>query len=71
MFLDINGIAASSGSACASGTINSSHVILAGGYCDDYARGTLRFSFSSENTIEELDYTIATMVKLAEKIKKV
>ncbi len=70
MFLDINGIAASSGSACASGTIKASHVILAGGYSDDYANGTLRFSFSGENTIEELDYTIDIMKKLAKNISK-
>ena len=70
MFLDINGIAASSGSACASGTINTSHVILAAGYSDEYARGTIRFSFSSENTFAELDYTIDTLVKLAKRMKK-
>jgi cysteine desulfurase len=71
MFLDINGIAASSGSACASGTLKTSHVILAAGYSDDYARGTLRLSFSSENTFDELDYTIETMLKLSEQMKKV
>lgn len=70
MYLDINGIAASSGSACASGTINSSHVILAGGYSDEYARGTVRFSFSSENTFKELDYTIDIIEKLAKKMRK-
>ncbi|MCW8850143.1 MAG: cysteine desulfurase [Melioribacteraceae bacterium] len=70
MFLDINGIAASSGSACASGTIKPSHVILAGGYTENYANGTLRFSFSAENTSEEIDYTVDILTKLADKFKK-
>ncbi len=70
MFLDINGIAVSAGSACTSGTLKPSHVILAGGYPEAYAKGTIRFSFSSDNTIEELDYTIDVMKKLTQKIKK-
>lgn len=70
MYLDINGIAASSGSACASGTLKPSHVIKAGGYSEDYANGTLRLSFSAENTSEEIDYTIETITKLTKKIRK-
>lgn len=70
MFLDINGIAASSGSACSSGTLKPSHVILAAGYSEEYAKGTLRFSFNSENTFEELDYTIEIVTKLAQQLKK-
>ena len=70
MFLDINGIAVSAGSACTSGTLKPSHVILAGGYSEDYAKGTIRFSFSKENTFEELDYTIEVLKRLSEKIKK-
>lgn len=70
MFLDINGIAVSAGSACTSGTLKPSHVILAGGYLEDYAKGSIRFSFSKENTFEELDYTIDFLKRLSEKIKK-
>jgi cysteine desulfurase len=70
MFLDINGIAVSAGSACTSGTLKPSHVILAGGYSEAYAKGTIRFSFSTDNTIEELDYTIEVMKKLAQKIRR-
>jgi len=70
MFLDIHGIAASSGSACASGTLKPSHVILAAGYSEEYSKGTLRFSFSAENTIAQIDYTISILSKLAEKIRK-
>lgn len=70
MYLDINGIAASAGSACTSGTLKPSHVILAGGYSNEYAKGTLRFSFSSENTFEEIDYTIDVLKNLTVKIRK-
>lgn len=70
MFLDINGIAVSAGSACTSGTLKPSHVILAGGYSEAYAKGTIRFSFSTDNTIEELDYTIEVTKKLAQKIRR-
>jgi cysteine desulfurase len=70
MFLDINGIAVSSGSACASGTLKPSHVILAGGYSKEYANGTIRFSFSPENTFEELNYTVEVVKNLTEKFRK-
>ena len=70
MFLDINGIAVSAGSACTSGTLKPSHVILAGGYSEEYAKGTIRFSFSVENTFSELDYTIDVMKMLSKKIRK-
>jgi cysteine desulfurase len=69
MFLDINGIAASSGSACSSGAVKPSHVILASGKSIDYAKGTLRFSFSPENTFEEVDYSISILEKISEKYK--
>ena len=70
MYLDINGIAASSGSACASGTLKASHVIKAAGYSEDYANGTLRFSFSAENTSEEINFTIEVLTRLAKKFRK-
>lgn len=66
MNLDINGIAASSGSACTSGTLKPSHVILAGGNSIDYAKGTLRFSFSANNSFEEIDFAISKLKKIAE-----
>ena len=70
MFFDINGVAISAGSACASGTLKSSHVILAAGYLEEYARGTLRFSFNAENTTEEIDYTIDILKKIIQKFAK-
>jgi len=70
MFFDINGVAVSSGSACASGTLKPSHVILAAGYSEEYANGTLRFSFNAENTIQEVDYAITILQKISSKFLK-
>ncbi|MBS3944751.1 MAG: cysteine desulfurase [Melioribacter sp.] len=70
MFLDIHGIAASNGAACTSGTIKPSHVILATGYPEDDARGTIRFSFSAENTFKEVNYTLEILSNLAKKFRK-
>lgn len=64
MSLDINGIAASQGSACTSGTIKPSHVILGIGKGVEDANGTLRFSFSPENTFEEVDYVLSILDKI-------
>lgn len=70
MFLDINGIAASSGSACTSGTIKASHVIKASGYSEKDAAGTIRFSFSTDNNEDEIDYTLEILSKLLKKFQK-
>ncbi len=70
MFLDINGIAASQGSACTSGTLKPSHVILGMGKSEEDANGTIRFSFSPHNTIEEVEYTLEVLIKLAKNFRK-
>jgi len=70
MYLDINGIAASNGAACTSGTLNPSHVIMSTGKSKSYANGTFRFSFSPENTIEEVDYTLEVLEKMRDKFRK-
>ncbi len=70
MFLDINGIAASAGSACTSGTVKPSHVITAMGFDEKYASGTIRFSFSPANTEEEINYTLEVLNKLAKNFEK-
>ena len=56
--LDIAGIAASTGSACASGSLDPSHVLLAIGLPHEIAHGSLRLSLSEENTLEEADYAV-------------
>lgn len=78
--LDLNGISASSGSACTSGSLDPSHVLLAIGLPHEIAHGSMRLSFSDENTEEDIDYILEkvpqivdylrAMSPLWEKIKK-
>ncbi len=70
MFLDLNGVAASYGAACSSGTLSPSHVMLAMGMPEEDARGTLRFSFSHFNTLEEIDYCLGVIQQLHSKFHK-
>jgi cysteine desulfurase len=70
MYLDINGLAVSSGSACTSGTIKASHVILASGYKPEDAAGTLRISFGYQNTLEEVEASLVIMKQFLEKFRK-
>ena len=58
LLLDDKGICASSGSACTSGSLDPSHVLLAIGRVHDVAHGSLRLTLSQENTPEEIDYTV-------------
>ena len=78
--LDFNGISASSGSACTSGSLDPSHVLLAIGLPHEIAHGSMRLSFSEETTEEDIDYIarvvpevvtyLRNMSPLWEKIKK-
>lgn len=61
LLLDDKGICASSGSACTSGSLDPSHVLLAIGRAHDIAHGSLRLSLSEENTEEEIEYTIKSV----------
>ncbi len=70
MYLDINGLAVSSGSACTSGTIKASHVILASGYKPEDASGTLRISFGYQNTFEEVEQSLVIFNRFIEKFSK-
>lgn len=63
-FLDQSGIAASSGSACASGSIEPSHVLRAMRVPYPFAHGALRFSFSRENSEEDVSYVLEQMNKI-------
>ncbi len=67
--LDIAGIAASSGSACTSGSLDPSHVLLAIGLPHEIAHGSLRFSLSEENTPQEIEYVIAELKKIVERLR--
>jgi cysteine desulfurase len=57
--LDLNGISASSGSACTSGSLDPSHVLLAIGLPHEIAHGSMRLSFSDDNTEEDIDYILS------------
>ncbi|MGN0654876.1 MAG: cysteine desulfurase NifS [Oscillospiraceae bacterium] len=65
--LDGKGIAASSGSACTSGSLDPSHVLLSLGLCHEVAHGSLRLSIDENITDEEIDYIIASVKEVAER----
>lgn len=67
--LDIEGIAASSGSACSSGSLEASHVLMAIGADPVAAQGTIRFTFGKENTMEEVDYTVDALKKIVKRLR--
>ena len=67
--LDLAGIAVSSGSACSSGSLEPSHVLLALGVPEELAHGSIRFSFGKHNTIEEVDYVVEQIKQAVEKLR--
>jgi cysteine desulfurase len=68
--LDMAGIAASSGSACSSGSLEPSHVLLALGQSAEVARGSLRLTLGKDNTSEEVDYLLDVLVDLVERLRQ-
>lgn len=68
--LDLAGIAVSSGSACSSGSLEPSHVLLALGVPEELAHGSIRFSFGKHNTVEEVDYAITVLSETVERLRK-
>jgi len=67
--LDFAGVAASSGSACTSGSLDPSHVLLAIGLPHEIAHGSLRFSLGDETTLEEVDYAVDALVKVVDRLR--
>lgn len=67
--LDMAGIAASSGSACTSGSLDPSHVLLAIGLPHEIAHGSLRFSLGRETTEEQIDYVLEQLPKIVERLR--
>lgn len=70
LMLDMYGIAASSGSACTSGSLDPSHVLLAIGLPHETAHGSLRLSINDENTDEEIDYILECLPEIVGKLRK-
>ncbi len=69
LMLDINGICASSGSACTSGSLDPSHVLLALGLPHEIAHGSLRLTLSSKTTKEEVDYTVSKLKEIVHRLR--
>lgn len=69
MSLDIKGVAVSSGSACSSGSLDPSHVLLAMGVPVEISHGSIRFSFGKDNTMEEADYAVDVLKETIAKLR--
>ena len=69
IMLDMKGICASSGSACTSGSLDPSHVLLAIGLPHEIAHGSLRLTLGEENTYKQMDYVVEQMVEIVEKLR--
>ena len=69
IMLDMEGICASSGSACTSGSLDPSHVLLAIGLPHELAHGSLRLTLSAETTKEEIDFTVDKIKEIVVKLR--
>ncbi|MBP5308244.1 MAG: cysteine desulfurase NifS [Clostridia bacterium] len=67
--LDLEGIAVSSGSACSSGSLEPSHVLLAMGVDEALAHGSIRFTFGKRNTVEEIDYAVDKLKEIVARLR--
>ena len=69
IMLDMDGICGSSGSACTSGSLDPSHVLLAIGLPHEIAHGSLRLTLGEETTMEDIDYVVEVIQKIVEKLR--
>ena len=69
LYLDLEGIAVSTGSACASGSLDPSHVLLATGVDAELAHGSIRFSMGRESTIQEVEYVLDVLPPIIQRIR--
>lgn len=70
LMLDMNGICGSSGSACTSGSLDPSHVLMAIGLPHEIAHGSLRLSINEHTTQEDLDYILEVLPKVVERLRE-
>jgi cysteine desulfurase len=70
MHLDLAGIAASSGSACSTGAVEPSHVLVAMGVPRDLALGAIRFSFGRESTHQDVDRAVEVIPAVVAKVRR-
>ena len=69
IMLDMKGICGSSGSACTSGSLDPSHVLLAIGLPHEIAHGSLRLTFGRENTMEDVDYILEKLPPIVQRLR--
>ena len=69
LMLDAKGVAASSGSACTSGSLDPSHVLLAMGIPHEKAHGSLRLTLGIDTTKEDMDFVVAELIPIVEKLR--
>ena len=69
MLLDQNGVCASSGSACTSGSLDPSHVLLAIGLPHEIAHGSLRLTLSTDTTMENADFVVDKLKGIIERLR--
>jgi len=69
MALDLAGVAASSGSACTSGSLEPSHVLTAMGLPLELARGSLRLTVGKDNTLDEIDYVLDVLPGIVSRLR--
>jgi len=69
LYLDLEGIGVSTGSACASGSLDPSHVLLATGIGPELAHGSIRISMGRENTMDEINYTVEALTRVIKKVR--
>ncbi|MGE0826736.1 MAG: cysteine desulfurase family protein [Candidatus Binatia bacterium] len=70
MGLDLAGVAVSTGSACAAGSLEPSHVLLALGRDDNAAKSALRFSVGKDTTDQDIDYVLAVLPRIVERVRQ-
>lgn len=68
--LDLKGIAVSTGSACTSGSLEPSHVLMAMGVAPEIAQGSIRFSLGRDNRKEDIDYTVENLVEIVTRLRE-
>ncbi len=69
LMLDMKGISASSGSACTSGSLDPSHVLLAIGLKHEIAHGSLRVTFGDNSTMEDVDYIVNSLIEIVDRLR--
>ncbi len=70
LMLDLKGVCASSGSACTSGSLDPSHVLLSLGLPHEIAHGSLRLTFSDDNTMEDAEYILSVLKPIIERLRE-